>query len=70
MKKGDGRNDKSKWVGADGRFDMASKLKRAFGAPSKCVCLSCGHEQKKEKGVPCKTMVCSNCGAGRMRRVD
>jgi len=33
------------------------------GGPERCVCPECGHEAGKERGVPCRSMECSECGA-------
>lgn len=33
------------------------------GGPDKCVCPDCGYEVDKERGVPCRSMECPECGA-------
>ncbi len=33
------------------------------GAPDKCKCPACGHEEAHTRGQPCVQMKCSKCGA-------
>jgi len=48
-----------------GRGDGKGKggKKQGDGGSDKCVCPSCGHEAKHEKGIPCADVKCSKCGA-------
>ncbi|MBW2995439.1 DUF134 domain-containing protein [Candidatus Woesearchaeota archaeon] len=39
-----------------------------FGGPATtCRCSNCGHEQQKQRGVPCVTLKCTKCGAPMIR---
>jgi len=31
-------------------------------APTRCVCPKCGYEIPHERGIPCRTHSCPNCG--------
>lgn len=33
------------------------------GGPETCVCPECGYETEKERGVPCRSVECPECGA-------
>ena len=33
------------------------------GGPEMCVCPDCEYETEKERGVPCRSMECPECGA-------
>jgi len=33
------------------------------GGPERCVCPECGHMAEKERGVPCRSVQCPECGA-------
>jgi hypothetical protein len=48
-----------------GRGDGKGKggKRQGDGGADKCVCPSCGHEEKHEKGTPCSDTKCSKCGA-------
>lgn len=35
-----------------------------FGGPSNsCVCISCGYNEIKQRGIPCRSKKCPKCGA-------
>jgi hypothetical protein len=40
------------------------------GGPETCVCPDCGHEQAKERGVPCRSIECPECGAALVAQVE
>ena len=33
------------------------------GGPEKCICPECDYEAEKERGIPCRSMKCPECGA-------
>jgi len=35
---------------------------RGLGGTAICRCLRCGHSQPHERGVPCTSLSCPNCG--------
>lgn len=41
----------------------APRVNQDAGGPDKCVCPECGHETDKERGEPCRSMTCPECGA-------
>jgi len=36
--------------------------KQEPGGPETCVCPDCGYETEKERGIPCRSMECPECG--------
>ena len=54
-----------KWVKKEGEMDEAG----AFG-PENCVCPDCGMKQKKEVGVPCRSVECPECSVKMVAGVE
>lgn len=51
-----------------GRGAGRARAGRGFGGfPSVCVCSKCGHQQPKQRGIPCTQMKCEKCGAVMIR---
>ncbi len=55
-----------------GTYKMAGPIVRGrgrgFGGPAMiCMCPSCGHQEAKQRGVPCSTLRCPKCGAPMVR---
>jgi len=44
-------------------FAYGPGVEPAPGGPERCVCPDCGHVVEKERGVPCRSIKCSECGA-------
>jgi hypothetical protein len=40
------------------------------GGPDKCVCPECGYAVDKERGVPCRSVECPECGAALVAKED
>lgn len=40
------------------------------GGPETCVCPDCGHEEDKERGVPCRSVKCPECGAMLVAKIE
>jgi len=46
----------------------ASKADIEPGGPEACICPKCGHEAEKERGIPCRSMECPECGTALMAK--
>ena len=40
------------------------------GGPEMCACPDCDYEQEKERGVPCRSVECPECGAALVAKVE
>lgn len=74
--------DKKKWTTERARkwvkdhkkvlvvFVPAEKEDDEPGGPDKCACPKCDYETDKERGTPCRSMKCPECGAGLVAKTD
>jgi len=40
------------------------------GGPEMCVCPECGYEEEKERGTPCRSVMCPKCGVMMVAKVE
>ena len=51
-----------------GRYKMPQRETKGIkNPPSECECPECGYSEKKERGVPCSDIKCSECGSRMIR---
>ncbi|MFB6076060.1 MAG: hypothetical protein ABEK17_02855 [Candidatus Aenigmatarchaeota archaeon] len=46
-----------------GRGRKGGRGPRGGGPPSECMCPNCGHKEKHQRGVPCSSKTCPECGS-------
>jgi len=49
---------------------VVSEAEEEPGGPSMCVCPDCDYEQEKERGVPCRSVTCPECGAKLVAKIE
>lgn len=49
---------------------MTQMNKQASGGPDICACPDCDYETEKERGTPCRSVACPECGAKLVAKVE
>lgn len=46
-----------------GNFEFAKPTATGVAERTHCVCISCGKRSRKQRGVPCASLKCQQCGS-------
>jgi hypothetical protein len=49
---------------------VAKSEEQEPGGPAQCICPGCGHTIAKERGVPCRSVECPECGAKMIAKAE